>query len=184
MGLKEDIQRKIDRKQQELVEREATFKIERASALAYIQALQDLLKTLPRDASDVRSAEQVLRPGSGMAQAKDLISKAGKPLHIGELLRAMGRPVSKENRASLGGSISNYVRRGEVFIKTAPNTFGLIGMEQQAASKPPPGFGSVRVRSASLTEVSDELRDDADDNVPDDTPDDAPDLEDEDDQPF
>jgi hypothetical protein len=144
MGLREDIQKRIEKKQQELADREMAFAIERASTAAYIQAMQDMLKSLPRDPGDARSANLVLRPGSAMAQAREAIQKVGKPLHISDILRAIGRPVDKETRTSIGGSISNYVRRGEVFTRTAPNTFGLVGMESGTPSEPPDGFGKVR----------------------------------------
>src|SRR6185295_14338559 len=49
MGLREDIQRKIERKQAELLEQERNFDLQRAGALAYIQALQDMLKVIPRE---------------------------------------------------------------------------------------------------------------------------------------
>ena len=156
MGIREDIQRRIDRKQQELVERDAAHTVERAAALSYIQALQDTLKTLPRDISEARSAEQVLRPGSGVAQARDVLRRAGKPMHITEILRAMGRDLDKESRLSLGGSISNYVRRGEIFVRTAPNTFGLSGMKSDSPDEPPPDFGAVRTRPAHLSIFSGE----------------------------
>lgn len=154
MGLREDIQKRIERKQQELTEREMAFALERAATGAYIQAMQDMLKSLPRASSDIRPTNLILRPGSAMAQAKDAIQKAGKPLHISEILRAIGRPVDKVTRVSIGGSISNYVRRGEVFTRTAPNTFGLVGMESVTPSEPPEGFG--KVRSTNLVPPSDD----------------------------
>ncbi len=154
MGLREDIQRRIEKKQQEQADREMAFAIERASTAAYIQAMQDMLKSLPRDPSDARDGNLVLRPGSAMAQARDAIQKAGKPLHISAILRAIGRPVDKESRTSIGGSISNYVRRGEVFTRTAPNTFGLLGMETVTPNEPPDGFG--KVRSANLAPFGDD----------------------------
>lgn len=150
MGLREDIQKRIEKKQQELVDREMAFTIERASAAAYIQAMQDMLKSLPRDPSDARSPDQVLRHGSAMAQAREAIQKAGKPLHITDILRAIGRPVDKETRLSIGGSIANYVRRGEIFTRTAPNTFGLTGMNYDTPQEPPADFGSVRTWGANL----------------------------------
>jgi hypothetical protein len=147
MGLREDIIRRIEKKQQELTEKEMAFALDRAGAQAYIQAMQDMLKSLPKDAGEApapRSAEQVLRPGSAVAQARDAIRAAGRPLHINDIIRAMGRPLGQQARVSLGGSISNYVRRGEIFIRTAPNTFGLLGMTAEAPETPPADFGRVR----------------------------------------
>ena len=163
MALREDIQKKIEKKVQDLAELDSAYGINRASVQAYIQAMQDMLKVLPREASESRPANMVLRPGSAMAQARDVIQKAGRPLHIAEILRAMGRSVDKEMRTSVGGSLSNYVRRGEIFIRTAPNTFGLIGME--AAKEPPLDFGKVRAAELVPKPSS---GDDDDDAAPDD----------------
>jgi hypothetical protein len=180
MGLREDIQKRIEKKQQELTERETAFTIERAASGAYIQAMQDMLKSLPRDTSDARSSDQVLRHGSAMAQARNAIQKAGKPLHITDILRALGRPVDKETRLSIGGSISNYVRRGEIFTRTAPNTFGLAGMNYDAPQEPPADFGAVRSpRVNRLEEIEDEPPD------VDEATEEAPTLVDDDDEvPF
>lgn len=134
------------------MERDAAFTVERASALSYIQALQDTLKALPREISEARSAEQVLRPGSAVAKARDVLQRAGKPMHITEILNAMGRDIDKESRLSLAGSISNYVRRGEIFVRTAPNTFGLSGMKSGSPDEPPADFGAVRTRPANFFE--------------------------------
>jgi len=146
MGIREDIQKRIEKKQQELAERDVAYNIERASTLAYIQGMLDTLKSLPKEAGQARPAQHVLRPGSTVAQARDAIQKAGKPLHVNDILRSIGRPVDKDNRTSIGGSISNYVRKGEIFIRTAPNTFGLVGMEVAAAVEPPIDFGRVRAK--------------------------------------
>ncbi|MEO8383473.1 MAG: hypothetical protein ABI779_27700 [Acidobacteriota bacterium] len=159
MGLREDIIRRIEKKQQELADKEMAFALDRAGAQAYIQAMQDMLKSLPKESSDApaRRAEQVLRPGSAMAQAREAIRAAGRPLHINEIISAMGRAATSANRISVGGSISNYVRRGEIFVRTAPNTFGVIGMAAaEEAEAPPPDFGRVRP-VPTLVEDDDEL---------------------------
>jgi hypothetical protein len=65
-------------------------------------------------------------------------------MHLSDLLRDMGLAVSPEARASLGGSLSAYVRRGEIFSRPAPNTFGLTELGHGADStkrEPPENFG-------------------------------------------
>jgi len=47
-------------------------------------------------------------------------------MHITELLEAIGKPGDRMNRSALGGSIAAYVRKGEIFTRPAPNTFGLL----------------------------------------------------------
>lgn len=118
------------------------------SAKIYVQALQDVMKALggespPTDGRD----ENVLRAGSAVSLARDAILAAKRPVHIGDLLVAIGREDTRGARASLGGALAAYVRRGEIFTRPAPNTFGLseLGHEEQSvqAVKPPPGFGKV-----------------------------------------
>jgi hypothetical protein len=50
----------------------------------------------------------------------------GDPVHITTLLAEIGLEINRDTRASLAGSLAGYVRRGEIFTRPAPNTFGLI----------------------------------------------------------
>jgi septal ring factor EnvC (AmiA/AmiB activator) len=144
MGLRGEFQKRIEKKQQEI--RDLELKLKEANS--YLQALLDSLKLLPRD-SNATNVEQVLRPGTTLAKARDAIKKAGKPLHVSEILKILDKPIDKKNRVSLGGSLSGYVRRGEIFTRPAPNTFGLRELEE-SESEPappddelPPSFGKV-----------------------------------------
>lgn len=142
MGLREDLQKRIDRKLEE--SRELELRIRENQA--YVQGLQDTMKMLPRDSQ--LTPAPLLRAGTDLAKAQDCLRKVGRPLHISELLKALGKPINNVNRAGLSGNISAYVRRGQVFTRPAPNTFGLIELEDLAASGtrppgPPPNFGLV-----------------------------------------
>jgi hypothetical protein len=140
MGLREDLLRKIEKKKQEI----ASLEAQKQQALAYLQALDDTLKLLPRDGSH---AEGVLRVGGSIAKARDVLRKHGSPMHVTELLKALGRPVDRVNRSGLSGSIGPYVRRGEIFTRPAPNTYGLVEFSDSEmeiepdATSPPLGFG-------------------------------------------
>ena len=120
MGIRENFQKLVNKKQQEVTELELRIR----EAKAYIQALEDSMKLLPRDNS--ASVEHSLRPDSNLAKARDAIKKAGAPLPIADILKAIGKPQDKKHRVSLAGTLSGYARSGKVFTKTAPNTFGLI----------------------------------------------------------
>ena len=139
MGLREDLQRRIERKQEEIRDLEAQIR----QSGAYLQALEDTMRLLPREGVNEGNADAVLRPNSGVAKARDAILEAGKALHIGELLTAIGKPDTRINRAGLSGSIAAYVRKREIFTRPAPNTFGLIELDEEGpnAKAPPPGFG-------------------------------------------
>ncbi len=140
MGLREELQKRIDRKQQEITDLELQIREVRS----YVQALQDSLKLVPRDYSSGTASGTILRQGSYLYQAREAIKKAGYPLHVTDILKAIGKPADKKNKLSLAGSLSGYARKEEIFSRPAPNTFGLMEMENPKASRevePPAGFG-------------------------------------------
>src|SRR5437870_2514462 len=126
MGLRDQIQKKIDNKQQELSDLENRIR----EVKSYIQALQETIKMVPREQGDMFQTQDtaritVLRHGSTLSQAREAILKAAKPLYITEILSAIGKSDTKDNRISLSGSLAAYVRKGEIFTRPKPNTFGL-----------------------------------------------------------
>ena len=146
MGAKESLQRLSDKKESEI----ADLRLQLAQAEAYLQAIQDSIKVLPKEPLEARSGQQ-LRPGTLLSQARDVLRKEGMPMHVNEILKKMGKEVDKGNRISLSGSISAYVRKGVIFRKTGPNTFALVGSSQRAAGgdaeheeELPENFGSVQ----------------------------------------
>lgn len=131
------IEDRIRRKEAEIQQLEDRAK----AARIYVQALRDLLK-----ASESVSDTDV-KSGSMLDQAREAIRAAGRPMHVNELLRAIGR--SEDSKNSLTGSLAAYVRRGEVFTRPQPNTFGLVEMEGRHGEQPdpPPEFGERRPRT-------------------------------------
>jgi hypothetical protein len=113
------------------------------AAKAYLAALADILKLDTADEPD--ATESKLRSGSSVAQARDIIKGRGRPVHIDDLLRAMGKEVTRDAKASLAGSLAAYVRREEIFSRPAPNTYGLIELGHLTAAEddpePPEHFG-------------------------------------------
>ncbi|NQT91548.1 MAG: hypothetical protein HQ559_02220 [Lentisphaerae bacterium] len=114
-------------------------------ARAYLEALTESLKLISRHAGGESGGGggDDLRAGSGVFMAREALRKAGKPLHVTDLLAAIGKQVTKKNKISLGGSLSNYVRSGTIFTRPAPNTFGLTELVDQCVESdgPPEGFG-------------------------------------------
>ena len=104
------------------------------NARIYVQALTDVARALQGEAN----ADSDLKTGTMIAQARDALLKAKRPLHVDELLKAIGR--SAGSKSSLTGSLAAYVRREEIFTRPAPNTYGLVEMETDG---PPPNFGHV-----------------------------------------
>ncbi len=134
MNTRHQLQKLLDRKQHEINDLEV--QIEKAKA--YIQALQDSMKFLPKENGQT---QVLLRPGSALAKAQEILRKAGKPLHISEILKALNEKPDK--RVSLSGSLSAYVRNGQIFTRPAPNTFGLKEMNEliDALDELPEDFG-------------------------------------------
>jgi hypothetical protein len=93
------------------------------AARAAIEAYRDTLGLAPEGAQDVATE---LRTGSMPALAYEMLKGAGTPLHITDLLSAMGKESSRKNRTSLASSLSAYVRNSDVFTRPKPNTFGLM----------------------------------------------------------
>ncbi len=145
MGIRQEFQKRIEKKQQEIKDLESKIK----EANSYLQALLDSMKWLPRDGND-SAGTQTLRPGTTLAKAQEAIREAGHAMHVADILKAIGKPSDKKNRVSLGGSLSGYVRSREIFTRPAPNTFGLIemnktsnGSEEIEGSDLPENFGAT-----------------------------------------
>jgi hypothetical protein len=117
------------------------LKHELARAEAYLEGLEDSLKLLPQEIGGVMASAN-LREGTDLAKARDIIRKEQKPLHVDELLKRLGKEINRTTKGALAGSISAYARKGAVFTRTAPNTFGLAEFDQAAEQpQPPEGFG-------------------------------------------
>ena len=121
------------------------------SARIYVKALQDVIKEIHRDTSSVESveveSEVALRKGSAVAKAREVIVSRGAPIYIDDLIKALGREITRETKASLTSSLAAYVRKGEIFTRPAPSTFGLIELNhyeiEETQDGPPPGFGKT-----------------------------------------
>lgn len=131
MSLRTELSKRIEKKLAEIREYEDRIR----EANAYVQGLQDTLKLVPRE-DEFGAQETTLRHGSNIAKARDALRAAKKPLHISDLLKAMGQPTDKNHRVALAGSIAAYVRKGVIFKKVAPNTFGLLEVESKSEDSP------------------------------------------------
>jgi hypothetical protein len=151
MSERRKIEDRIRKKETEIQELEEKIHETRI----YIQALQDVLKVFPKALSATASPSSELRHGSSVAKAREAILRQGVPLHINQLLQGIGKDVTRDSRISLAGSLAAYVRKGEIFTRPAPNTFGLIELGHVERSEhPPEEFGEM-----------DEVETGSDDNV-------------------
>ena len=138
MALRDNFQKLIDKKQQEI----RGLELQLREASAYIQALQDSMKLLPREV-DAGKTEHTLRPESTLSKTRDILKAAGTPMPIGEILKALGQPLDTKHRVSLAGTLSGYARKRRIFTKTAPNTFGLLDFGASDEDELPEEFGSM-----------------------------------------
>ena len=136
MGLKTKFEERIKRKELEIVEYETKIR----EARAYLQALQDSMKLLPKEQIGSMSGGGSLRPGSNVYKTYEYLKKIGKPAHINEILKILGKDVNSTEKVNLGSTLGSYVRKKEVFTRTAPNTFSLIELSNQV-DEPPDDFG-------------------------------------------
>jgi hypothetical protein len=139
---------RLKRKEQEIQALEERLR----AARTYVQALHDILKLLGEDATATPESrgqpppETALRVGSSVDLARQAILKQGAAMHINALVEALGKDASRESRISLASSLAAYVRKGEIFTRPAPNTFGLAELGHKTAEEddgPPAGFGHV-----------------------------------------
>jgi hypothetical protein len=136
------------------------LRIQLAQAEAYLQAVQDSIRLLPRE-QDGHAEVSALRQGTAIAHARDVLKDAGRPMHILEILRKMGRADNKENRVSLSGSIAAYVRRNQVFRKAGPNIFALRedpskfgASDYRELQTLPENFGKMDAEERLLSDLS------------------------------
>lgn len=147
MDVRKKFRDRIRKKEQEI----AKLETELAEARAYLQALTDSLKLLPQD-SDGEEAPAI-RPNSLVGRTLEVLRTQGKPMHVNEILSALGMP--RERRNSIAGQLAAYTRRGDTFQRTAPNTYGLLEWagkqspksetddDDEIAAEPPENFGAI-----------------------------------------
>ena len=130
MTAREELEKLIGKKRDEI----AAFQTKVRESEVYIRALEEALQVLPREGVKTGNAGEALRQGSKAALARQAILAAGRPMHVEEILQAMKKKSTRSNRVSVGGSVSAYVRKGEIFTRPAPNTFSLIELQGKTST--------------------------------------------------
>ena len=145
MELREAIAKRVLQKRKELTELELKVR----ELTAYVRALEDTLR-LADHSDEVKGGDgPQLRPSSEMARTRTELQRAGKPLHISEILGAIGKRDDAKSRVSLASALASYVRKRHIFTRPQPNTFGLVefgavgGKISFPQSDPPENFGSL-----------------------------------------
>ncbi len=115
MSIKTDLEKAIVKRSKAI----ESLRIELTKEETYLQALNDVLRMSLRDTGDKPKA--TLRPGSAIDKVRNTILEARRPLHVNEILERTGFT----HKLNLVSSISHYMRRGVIFTRPAPNTYGL-----------------------------------------------------------
>jgi len=133
MEPRQEIEKRIARKKAEIGELEAKIR----DANSHLSGLQEALKLIPKASvgATAKVSTKQLRHNSAVAKARAAILKAGGPLHISEILKALGQPLDRKHRSNLSGSLGAYARKGQVFTRPEPNTFGLIEVGEAEGEK-------------------------------------------------
>lgn len=174
MNQRQKIEERLRRKESEVQSLEAKLR----AAKVYAGALRDVLAMMGRESRSQTGgsanvhvgAGAVLRQGSAVARAREAMLQHRAPMHIDDLLTVLGKENTRVNKASLTGSLAAYVRRNEIFSRTAPNTYGLLELghdsltESNRPASPPEGFGGSGGDSG-VSAPGDNILDD-DDEIP------------------
>ncbi len=111
------------------------WKDEISTAQITINELQSLYNLIP--SANVNGSQPAFRQNSDGWLVHRLLLKAGQPLYIDEILVQLDREITSDSRASLAGQLGGYVRKGQVFTRPEPNTFGLREWEVNGQKKEP-----------------------------------------------
>ena len=101
-------------------EMELFFRYEREVSEFKLQ----LIRRLARPSESGEALEQ--KRTSNIQIVEHVLTAAGRPLHVSEIIAAAEKDfgVSLE-RDSVSSALGKQIRKGNRFIRTAPNTFGL-----------------------------------------------------------
>lgn len=148
MYLRKEFGKRIEKKREEI----ASLEKQLAEAKSYLLALEDSMRLVSKVGETDAGSALALRPGSDLAKAREYLQHVGKPEHVNKIVVGIGKELNKGNRLSLGGSLSGYVRKGLIFTRPAPNTFGLVEFEEKnGGNEPPAEFGGLE-EDAELAE--------------------------------
>jgi len=127
------LENKIEEEKQKINE----LRLELHKSEAYLKGLEEALKLVPSSQGKrvvTTSSKPTLRSGS-VKKTYELIKKTGKPMGIGEILLGIGKPDTKQNRASLASSLYRTARKGGLITKIDENLFSIIDLQSQGKKK-------------------------------------------------
>ncbi len=121
--LQNQLKRKIKEIQQLKVSwRELDIQIRESQAV--ISALEEAMKHFPKEELDGDPARS-LRAGGQVYRIYSILKKHGKPMHITEILKKLGKDTDNKTQQATGSQLNSYVRQSRIFSRDLPNIFGL-----------------------------------------------------------
>jgi hypothetical protein len=105
--------------------------IEAAVLRAIEVSLEAQLRAVKRLRTGPRESRTVRKGTSQIDMVYDVLQRAGKPLHISEIIERVQKSHGlKLERESIVSTLVKKVNRGDRFVRTDKNVFGLKGGEQ------------------------------------------------------
>lgn len=99
-------------------------KLQEEMLKAQLSVLRRFLADTPENRAKI--TEKTRKRKSQMSIVIDVLSQAGGPLHIHEIIRRVEATHGiRLDRESLVSAMTKKVLRGVVFVRVSPNTFGL-----------------------------------------------------------
>jgi hypothetical protein len=126
--MRQEIQKRIKKKQAELKSYETKQMMlqgDMEKLRAVISELESILRSLPNEDIEGAKAEREPRFGTDVYRAREALRNAGGPLHISQILQAMGEEPTKAKRSSVSSQIAAYAKANAIFESYGGNTFGL-----------------------------------------------------------
>ena len=104
--------------------------IEAAVLRAVEISLEAQLKAVKRLRTAPRESKSVSKRTSQIGMVHDVLRRAGKPLHVSEIMERVEKLHGvKLDRESIVSTLTKKVNRGDRFVRPDKNVFGLKGGE-------------------------------------------------------
>lgn len=105
--------------------------IETAVLRAFEVSLEAQLRAVRRLRSEPRGPKAARKGTSQIDMVHDVLRRAGKPLHVSEIIERVQKLHGfKLERESIVSTLVKKVNRGDRFVRTDKNVFGLKGGSQ------------------------------------------------------
>lgn len=98
---------------------------------AALREVRNLRARAPMEAPTGEAVTGAAARISHTGRCVDILNATGRPLHVSRLLGALETQGIQTTRESLVSAISKKLAPRGPFIRTGPNTFGLVGRDTQ-----------------------------------------------------